>query len=140
MMVTANTVTSLDLEGHESIQTPTIPVTKGNVAVKAIVVESEADGTIKKDADGNFIPTGETLAGVTVKSPKDKQLTDELVNQIMTALNTGNYMSLTQIPGITSEIGLIVEPGCLVACVALLSPLAVFSPKPPTHPKTYPVL
>ena len=78
--VTSNKVTSIDVEESEKAKVPEATSETGSVEVQAIMVETDDKGNVKKDENGNFIPTGEKVANVTVNPDGDMYLTDEVIN------------------------------------------------------------
>ena len=78
--VTSNKVTSIDVEESEKAKVPEVTSETGSVEVQAIMVETDDEGNVKKDENGNFIPTGEKVANVTVNPDGDMYLTDEVID------------------------------------------------------------
>ena len=78
--VTSNKVTSIDVEESEKAKVPEATSETGSVEVQAIMVETDDKGNVKKDENGNFIPTGEKVANVTINPDGDMYLTNEVID------------------------------------------------------------
>ena len=92
-------IATLDIE---CIKSPDIKLDKGAIQIQAVVVETDENGNINKDADGNFILTGEKVPGVKVSTKVSFSIFETKTLEMITDENGLNTIENIPISPITA--------------------------------------
>ena len=94
--VSDGVITNIDVEESNKAKLEIDKADTGNVELQAIVVETDKDGNVLKDTNGNYIPTGEKVENVAVNPEEnDMYLTDEIVKATVSQM--GGIMTEEQV-------------------------------------------